>query len=121
VQNRIVCKKIEDSFVVARFGDKIQRLKTICGIKAVAELSDVAEWMIEHHWDGRRPRFRPSRVWVGYPGVRVFINVVIRVTGVILILPAEDESSLVFDDRRVAAGSWVRFVCVVGIVVLIDQ
>ena len=42
VQDRIVCKKIEDSFVVARFGNKTQRLKAIRGIKAIAELSDIA-------------------------------------------------------------------------------
>src|SRR5437870_13624511 len=77
--------------------------------------------MIEHYGGARRPRFYPSRVWVDYPGVSVFIDIVTRATGVILILPAEDESSFVFNDRGVAAGSCVRFVCVAGIVILIDQ
>ena len=121
MQDGIISKKIEDRFVIARFRNKIQRLKIICGIKAVAELSHVAEWMIEHRGDGRRPRFRASCIWVDYPGVRVLVYVVTRTTWIILILPTEDESSAIFNDRGVAARCWVPFVCIAGVVVLIDQ
>src|SRR5205814_6970516 len=119
--DRVVSKKIEDGFVVACFRNKTQRLETICRSKAVAELTDVAEWMIEHDGDRRRPRFRRSRVRVDYPSVRVLIDVVTRAAGIILILPAKHEPSAIFNDRGVGACCWIPLVCIAGVVVLIDQ
>src|SRR5207302_7075231 len=85
VQDRIKCKKIQDRFVVARFRNKTQRSETVRGIKTVAELADVAEWMIKHDGESRRPWFRCSRVWVDDPGVRVLIDVVTGLTGIVFI------------------------------------
>src|SRR5205814_9269606 len=112
-------KKIEDGFVIARFGNKTQRLKTICRSKAVAELTDVAEWMIEHDRHGRRPWFRASRVRVDYPSVRILIDVVTRAAGIILVLPAKHESSSILNDGGVAARCCLPLVCIAGVVVLI--
>ena len=77
--------------------------------------------MIDHHGNGRRPGFRTSRVWVDYPGVRVLIEIVTRATWIVLILPAKDESSVILNDRGVVACCWVPFVCITGVVVLVDQ
>ena len=96
-------------------------MEAVRGIKTVAELSDVAEWMIEHDGNGPRPRFRASGVRVDYPGVRVLIDVVTGLTGIILVLPPEDESSVIFNDGGVAACYGIAFVCIAGVVVLIDQ
>ena len=121
MQDGIVRKKIEDGFVVANFRNKTELLEAVRGIKTVAELADVAEWMIEHNGNGPRPRFRASCARVDYPSVRFLIDVVTGVTGIILVLPAKDESSGVFNDGGVVASYWIPFVCIAGVVVLIDQ